>query len=68
MRYNGFIYLLSFMTYSLDFRRKIFKIKSDKHLTFLETSQLFDIFMATLFQLGLKSLNPTQPVINQQQK
>ena len=39
----------------------IFKIKSDRHLTFLETSQLFDISMITLFQLGLKSLNPTQP-------
>ena len=45
------------MTYSLDFRRKIFKIKSDRHLTFLETSELFDISMATLFRWA-KKLEP----------
>ena len=68
MRYNICYLVISSMTYALALRRKIFKIKSDRHLTFLETSQLFDISMATLSQLGLKNLNPTQPVINQQQK
>ena len=38
------------MTYSLDFRRKLFRIKSDQGLTFLEISQLFNISMATLFR------------------
>jgi len=45
------------MTYCLDFRRKIFKIKSDKKLTFLETSKLFSISMATLFRWA-KKLEP----------
>ena len=45
------------MTYALDFRRKIFKIKSDKRLTFLETSKLFDVSMATLFRWA-KKLEP----------
>ena len=46
------------MAYSLVFRRKIFKIKSNKNLTFLEVSKLFNISMATLFRWKNK-LEPT---------
>ncbi len=42
------------MTYSLAFRRKIFALKSQRGLTFLETSRLFNISMATLFRWCLK--------------
>ena len=42
------------MTYSLDFRRKIFALKAQKGLTFLETSRLFNVSMATLFRWCLK--------------
>ncbi|HCU06153.1 MAG TPA: transposase [Holosporales bacterium] len=42
------------MTYSLDLRRKIFSIKADQNLTFLEISQLFNISMATLFRWSKK--------------
>ena len=36
--------------YSLDFRRRVFKIKEKDHLTFQETSTRFDISMKTLFR------------------
>lgn len=42
------------MTYSLDFRHKIFRLKAQKGLTFLQTSRLFNISMATLFRWCLK--------------
>ncbi|PIZ04392.1 MAG: transposase [Gammaproteobacteria bacterium CG_4_10_14_0_8_um_filter_38_16] len=42
------------MTYSLDFRRKVFSIKTDQNLTFLEASILFNISMATLFRWSKK--------------
>ena len=45
------------MTYSLDFRRKLLNIKAEKNLTFLETSKLFTISMATLFRWQ-KKLEP----------
>jgi len=38
------------MTYSLDFRRKVFEVKEKQGLTFEETSQLFDVGMKTLFR------------------
>lgn len=47
------------MTYSLDFRRKLFSIKASKKLTFLETSQLFNISMATLFRWS-KKIEPSR--------
>lgn len=42
------------MTYSLDFRRKLFSIKTDQNLTFQEISALFNISMATLFRWSKK--------------
>ena len=45
------------MTYSLDFRRKLFSIKTEQNLTFSETSALFNISMATLFRWQ-KSIQP----------
>jgi len=54
MRYNICYLVISSMTYALALRRKIFKIKSDRHLTFLEISQLFTISMATLFRWSKK--------------
>lgn len=38
------------MTYSLDFRQKVFEVKEKQGLTFEETSQLFGISMKTLFR------------------
>ena len=38
------------MTYSLDFRKKVFQIKEKRELTFQETSELFDISIRTLFR------------------
>jgi len=38
------------MTYSLDFRKKVFEIKEKKGLTFEETSQHFAIPIRTLFR------------------
>ncbi|MDP8052882.1 IS630 transposase-related protein [Pasteurella atlantica] len=38
------------MSYSLDFRRKVFEIKAKKGLTFEETSQYFNIGIRTLFR------------------
>ncbi len=38
------------MTYSLDFRRKVFEVKEKQGLTFEETSHLFDVSMKTLFR------------------
>jgi len=37
------------MTYSLDFRQKVFAVKAKKNLTFEETSERFDIPIRTLF-------------------
>ena len=47
------------MTYSLDFRRRLFSIKASKNLTFLETSKLFNISMATLFRWS-KNIEPNR--------
>lgn len=38
------------MTYSLDFRKKVFEIKEKDGLTFEETSQRFKVSMKTLFR------------------
>ena len=38
------------MTYSLEFRQKVFSHKAKKGLTFAETSERFDIGIATLFR------------------
>ena len=38
------------MTYSLDFRQKVFQLKQKRHLTFEQTSQHFDIPIRTLFR------------------
>ena len=38
------------MTYSLQFRQKIFSIKKKFHLTFEQTSQRFDVPIRTLFR------------------
>jgi transposase len=38
------------MTYSLDFRKKVFDVKTKKALTFEETSQHFDVPIRTLFR------------------
>lgn len=38
------------MTYSLDFRRRILKIKEKQGLSFSETSKRFDVPMRTLFR------------------
>lgn len=38
------------MTYSLDFRRRIFAIKEKQELSFSETSKRFDVPMRTLFR------------------
>jgi len=38
------------MTYSLDFRQKVFAIKAKKNLTFAQTSEHFDIPIRTLFR------------------
>ena len=38
------------MTYSLDFRQKVFAVKAKKNLTFEQTSERFDIPMRTLFR------------------
>lgn len=38
------------MCYSIDFRKQVFKIKSQKHLTFQETSQRFGVPIRTLFR------------------
>ena len=38
------------MTYSLDFRKKVMKIKEDKKLTFEKTSERFGIGIRTLFR------------------
>ena len=38
------------MTYSLDFRQKVFKLKEKKGLTFEQTSHYFDIGIRTLFR------------------
>ena len=47
------------MTYSLDFRQKIFKHKAKHGLTFAQTSERFDIGIATLFRWQ-KRLTPCQ--------
>jgi hypothetical protein len=47
------------MTYCLDFRRRLFSIKASKKLTFLETSKLFNISMATLFRWS-KNIEPNR--------
>ena len=38
------------MTYSLDFRRKVFAYKEKHQLTFEQTSKHFEINIATLFR------------------
>jgi len=38
------------MTYSLDFRQKVFSVKQQHELTFEQTSQRFDIPIRTLFR------------------
>ncbi|MDH6356007.1 transposase [Dysgonomonas sp. PH5-45] len=38
------------MSYSVDFRKQVFKIKSDKRLTYQQTSELFGIPIRTLFR------------------
>ena len=38
------------MSYSIDFRRQVFKIKELKKLTFQETSERFGITIRTLFR------------------
>jgi transposase len=38
------------MSYSIDFRKRVFKIKSEKDLTFQETSDLFGVPLRTLFR------------------
>lgn len=38
------------MSYSLDFRKRVFKLKAKKGLTFEETSQHFGIGIRTLFR------------------
>ncbi len=38
------------MSYSIDFRRKVFEIKAKKGLTFEETSEQFGIGIRTLFR------------------
>ena len=38
------------MTYSLDFRKKVFAVKAKRDLTFKETSQHFDVDISTLFR------------------
>ena len=38
------------MTYSLDFRRKVFKIKEEKKLTYEKTSERFGVGIRTLFR------------------
>ena len=38
------------MTYSLDFRQKVFTYKAKKELTFEQTSEHFDIGIRTLFR------------------
>ena len=47
------------MTYCLDFRQKIFKHKAKHGLTFAQTSERFDIGIATLFRWQ-KRLTPYQ--------
>jgi len=37
------------MAYSLDYRRRVMKIKSEENLTFEETSKRFGVSMRTLF-------------------
>ena len=46
------------MTYSLDFRTKVFRIKEKKGLTFEQVSDQFDISIRTLFRWQ-KKLEPT---------
>ena len=46
------------MTYSLDFRTKVFRIKEKKGLTFEQVSDHFDISIRTLFRWQ-KKLEPT---------
>lgn len=38
------------MTYSLDFRKKVFEVKEKLGLTFEETSKRFDVPIRTLFR------------------
>ncbi len=38
------------MAYSLDFRRKVFKLKQEEKLTFEQTSERFSIPIRTLFR------------------
>lgn len=38
------------MSYSLDFRKQVFKIKSEKNLTYQRTSDLLSIPIRTLFR------------------
>ena len=47
------------MTYSLDFRQKVFELKIKNGLTFAQTSEQFDIGIATLFRWK-KNWNPCQ--------
>jgi len=47
------------MTYSLDFRQKVFQIKEKRKLTFEQTSDYFDISIRTLFRWS-KQLEPKQ--------
>jgi len=44
-------FLLSLhMSYSLDFRKQVFKLKAEEHLTYQEASDRFGIPMRTLFR------------------
>ena len=47
------------MTYSIDFRQKVLAHKAKKGLTFAQTSERFDIGIATLFRWK-KRLTPTR--------
>jgi len=38
------------MSYSLDFRKKVFVVKTKRNLTFKETSEHFDVDISTLFR------------------
>jgi len=48
------------MSYSLDFRRKVFAYKEKHQLTFEQTSQHFEIHISTLFRWKIK----LEPCIN----
>lgn len=47
------------MSYSLDFRQQVFKIKQLENLTFQETSERFGVPIRTLFRWG----NRIEPIV-----